>query len=57
MLVNILGITDDAKCYELVRHLRCPTATPPGWSSKARTTPSHNGSGMDAAPAGVGSMT
>jgi DNA-directed RNA polymerase subunit RPC12/RpoP len=24
MLVNILGITDDAKCYELVRHLRWP---------------------------------
>jgi transposase-like protein len=23
-LVNILGITDDAKCYELVRHLRWP---------------------------------
>jgi transposase-like protein len=22
MLVNILGITDDAKCYEVVRHLR-----------------------------------
>ena len=22
MLVNILGITDDAKCYELVRQLR-----------------------------------
>src|SRR6476620_10226026 len=24
MLVNILGITDDAKCYEMVRHLRWP---------------------------------
>ena len=24
MLVNILGITDDAKCYETVRHLRWP---------------------------------
>jgi transposase-like protein len=24
MLINILGITDDAKCYELVRHLRWP---------------------------------
>ena len=24
MLVDILGITDDAKCYELVRHLRWP---------------------------------
>jgi transposase-like protein len=24
MLVNILGITDDAKCYELVRQLRWP---------------------------------
>jgi len=24
MLVNILGITDDAKCYEVVRHLRWP---------------------------------
>ena len=24
MLVNILGIIDDAKCYEVVRHLRWP---------------------------------
>ena len=24
MLVNILGITDDAKCYEMVRSLRWP---------------------------------
>jgi transposase-like protein len=24
MVVNILGITDDAKCYELVRRLRWP---------------------------------
>src|SRR3954469_22297056 len=24
MLVNLLGITDDAKCYEMVRHLRRP---------------------------------
>src|SRR6516225_5927996 len=24
MLVNILGITDDAKCYEVVRQLRWP---------------------------------
>jgi transposase-like protein len=24
MLVNILGIIDDAKCYEIVRHLRWP---------------------------------
>jgi transposase-like zinc ribbon protein len=24
MLVNILGITDDAKCYEMVRQLRWP---------------------------------
>jgi transposase-like protein len=24
MLVNILGITDDAKCYAMVRHLRWP---------------------------------
>ena len=24
MLVNILGITDDAKCYEMVRHLPWP---------------------------------
>ena len=24
MLVNILGIIDDAKCYEMVRHLRWP---------------------------------
>lgn len=24
MLASILGITDDAKCYELVRHLRWP---------------------------------
>ena len=24
MLVNILGITDDAKCSEMVRHLRWP---------------------------------
>ena len=24
MLVNILGITDDARCYEMVRHLRWP---------------------------------
>ena len=24
MLVNILGITDDAKCYEMVRRLRWP---------------------------------
>jgi hypothetical protein len=24
MLVNILGITGDAKCYELVRQLRWP---------------------------------
>jgi hypothetical protein len=24
MLVNILGMTDDAKCYEMVRRLRWP---------------------------------
>jgi hypothetical protein len=24
MLVNILGITDDAKCYDMVRQLRWP---------------------------------
>jgi hypothetical protein len=24
LLVNILGITDDAKCYEMVRRLRWP---------------------------------
>jgi hypothetical protein len=24
MLVNILEITDDAKCYEMVRHVRWP---------------------------------
>ena len=24
MIVNILGITDDAKCYEMVRRLRWP---------------------------------
>jgi transposase-like protein len=27
MLVNILGITDDAKCYEMVRQLRWPDGT------------------------------
>ena len=27
MLVNILGITDDAKCYEMVRRLRWPEGT------------------------------
>jgi transposase-like protein len=27
MLVNILGITDDAKCYEMVRRLRWPGGT------------------------------
>jgi transposase-like protein len=27
MLVNILGIADDAKCHEMVRHLRWPDGT------------------------------
>jgi transposase-like protein len=27
MLVNILGITDDAKCYEMIRRLRWPEGT------------------------------
>ena len=27
MLVNILGITDDAKCFEMVRQLRWPEGT------------------------------
>ena len=28
MLVNILGMTDDAKCYEMVRRLRWPDWRP-----------------------------
>ena len=36
MLVNILGITDDAKCYEMVRQLRWPEGVrcPPGDSAQ-----------------------
>jgi hypothetical protein len=63
MLVNILGITDDAKCYAMVRHvrwpedIRCPTATRPRSSSRAGTTPSHNAGGTSAGPAAAASMT
>jgi hypothetical protein len=63
MLVNILGITDDAKCYEMVRHLRwpdgtrCPLAIRPTWSSKGGTRPNRNGSGTSAGPAVVASTS
>ena len=42
MLVNILGITDDAKCYAVVRHLRwpdgvrCPRCDSPGVVKQGR---------------------
>ena len=42
MLVNILGIIDDAKCYEVVRHLRwpegvrCPRCDSPGVVKQGR---------------------
>jgi hypothetical protein len=63
MLVNILGITGDAKCYEMVRRLRwpegvyCPHCVRTGSSSRGGMRLSRNGSSASAGPAAAASMT
>jgi hypothetical protein len=62
MLVNILGITDDAKCYEMSASSAGPRASDariviqPRSSSRAGIRPSRNGSATSASPVAVASM-
>ena len=64
MLVNILGIIDDAKCYEVVRHLRwpegvrCPHCDSDGVVKQGRDeTESHRQLSPSAGPAAGTPMT
>jgi hypothetical protein len=63
MLVNILGIIDDAKCYGIVRHLRwpdgvrCPRCDSDQVVNRVGMRPSRIGSATSAGPAAGVSMT